>query len=592
MDRMDAPVMDTEPGDSADTKTFYVSRQKPEHAKPVAFDGLFGWLHAASGRRGVVICNPLGYTALFCQPAIRALAEAIASAGLPCLRFDYPSEGDSLGAPHDPDRVAAWIDSATRAIDQLDALCGVEEIALVGLEFGALAALEAATRRRERVQRIVLLAPPASGRALVRQMRADAAMVAADTQQQLETEDGGFFVAGFEYSRDTLDQIGRLTLKTEAAPERTLVLSPGEAPRGLGERAETQKFSGYAAMLGARALPHIPQKDWRHVADWLTQDAPAPKSPAPPPSAPATLAENGFVETALRFGADDDLAGVLCAPAQGESESCAILINTGANAHIGWARGGVLLSRRLAREGIAALRMDLRGLGESAALPGGAAAALYDLERTRDVREAVAFMKKRGYQKITLVGQCSGAHAALHTALRDADVSGLVLVNQLRFIWGANEKIEEAIAQPGRSSDAYLNMWRNGEGLRRLLRGEAPLTGVLRAARKIGKRGMLALGEAVSSLLKPPPKPDTPEAWLHQLAARGVAMHLLFSENDASLDEFARYFGRGDWRARRIAGLERAILKGADHSLSSQAARETVLDHARAAARSVVFLAS
>jgi len=587
MDRMDSIVMDAEAGDLPGESFPSVTRQEAEHASPVAFDGLFGWLHAAGGCRGVVICNPLGYTTLLCQPALRALADSIARAGLPCLRFDYPSEGDSLGAPGDPGRVAAWIDSATRAVDHLVTLCGVEEVALVGLEFGALAALEAASRRRESVRGVVLLAPPASGRALVRQLRADAAMAASDTGQKLEAEDGGFFVAGFEYSRVTLDEIGGLTLKVEAAPERTLVLSRSEAPPGLGERAETRKFAGYAAMLGARVLPHIPQEDWRGVADWLAKDASAPRRSAPPLRAPATLAGDGFDETALRFGAGGDLAGVLCAPAKGGSDGCAILINTGANSHVGWARGGVLLSRRLACEaGIGALRMDLRGLGESVTLPGGARETLYEVERTRDILEAVAFMKSRGYRRITLVGQCSGAYAALHAALRCADVAGLVLINQLRFIWGADENIDDAVAQPGRSSDAYLSMWRNGEALRRLLRGEAPLSGLFRAAQKLGKRGALALREAVSSLLKPPPKPDTPEAWLHQLAARGVVMHLLFSEDDASLDEFARYFGRRDWRVRRIAGLERAILKDADHSLSSPEARAVLFEHVRAATMS------
>jgi len=564
--------------------TKMTARGEPEPPQPVAFDGVLGWLHAARGRRGVVILNPLGYPALFCQPALRALADAIAGAGLPCLRFDYPSEGDSLGAPGDPDRVAAWIDSAVRAIDHLAGVCDVEEIALAGLEFGALAALEAAARRRDLVRRAVLLAPPASGRALTRQMRAEAAMVAAETGQPFKTGDGGLSLAGFEFSRDTLDQIGRLALNAEAAP-KLLVVSPNAAPRGLEDKAETRGFPGYAAMLGGRVLPHIPHEDWRGIVEWLAQDAPAPDEwPAPPPAAPAILAGDGFTETALRFG--DGLAGVLCAPARGQGDGCAILLNTGANAHIGWARGGVLLSRRLAREaGVAALRMDLRGLGESAALPGGARAALYNLERTHDVRAAVAFMKSLGYRRITLVGQCSGAYAALHTALRDDDVAGLVLINLWRFVWRDDETLEQALAAPGRSSDAYLRMWRNGEALRRLMRGEAPLRGLLRAANKIGRRGMQAVGEAVSALTRPAPKPETPEAWLHRLSARGVATHFLFSETDASLDEFARYFGRRDWRARRIAGLERAILRDADHSLSSRAARAVVFDHVRAATK-------
>ena len=556
-------------------------RQTAVNSQPVAFGGLLGWLHAAQGRRGVVICNGLGYQALCCQPALRALAERIAAAGLPCLRFDYPSEGDSLGQFDEPGRVAAWLDSATDAVDWLAGLGDIEEIALVGFGFGALAALEAAARRRDRVTRMVLLAPPASGRALVRQMRAEAAIVAAEKGQPFETEGGGLSIAGFEFSRETLDQLGRLSLKAEAAPEKLLVLAPHGAPQALESRAETQKFVGYTAMLGVRVLPHVPDADWRQVADWLTRDAPAAAVTPFAPVSPALLVGEGFAETALRFGAGGKLAGVLCAPAQGDA--CAILLNTGANAHIGWARGAVTVSRRLAGEaGIAALRMDLRGLGESAPLEGGALAALYVHERTRDVDEAVAMMKGLGYRRITLVGQCSGAFAALHATLRNDDVTGVVVVNLVRFALHEDETVEMLLAQSERSTNGYISMLLSGAALRRMLRGEAPLRGFARAARKFGRRGLLALGEAVASLIQSPPKPGTPEAWLHQLSARGVATHFLFSETDVSRDEFARCL-HGDWRARRIAGLERTILKGADHSLSASAARSVLFDNVRSA---------
>jgi len=98
------------------SSTGYESEFEPRavSAEPVAF-GLRGWLHPARGRRGVVIFNTLAYQALCCQPALRALAECIPPAGLPCLRFDYPSEGDSLGQPHEPRRVADWLDGAWSA---------------------------------------------------------------------------------------------------------------------------------------------------------------------------------------------------------------------------------------------------------------------------------------------------------------------------------------------------------------------------------------------------------------------------------------------------------------------------------------------
>lgn len=568
------------------SSTGYESEFEPRavSAEPVAF-GLRGWLHPARGRRGVVIFNTLAYQALCCQPALRALAECIAAAGLPCLRFDYPSEGDSLGQPHEPRRVADWLDGATAAVDYLQSQEGIEEIALVGLGFGALAALEAAARRRDRITRMVLLAPPSSGRALVREMRLEAAILSAEYEYPFEMDDGGLSIAGFEYTRETLDHLSRLKPNAEAAPQEVLVLAPNEAAQAPVAHAQTRKFVGYAAMLGARRLPHVPGDDWREVAQWLARDAPvAAKSRLAWSARTAELAGDGFTETALRFGAGEEVTGVICVPTEGAGDACAILLNTGANVHIGWARGAVTLSRRLAREaGIATLRMDLRGLGESAALEGGALAALYDVERTRDVVEAIATMKGFGYRRITLVGQCSGAFVALHSALRSDDVTGLVIVNLVRFALHKNETVLTLLAGSGRSTDGYIAMLRSGVALRRLVRGEAPLKGLWRAACKFGRLGLSALREAVASQFRIPPRSGSPEAWLHRLAARGVAMHFLLSETDASRDEFARYFGRSDWRARRIVGLLVTLLKGADHNLTTSAAQAVMFDHVRSA---------
>src|SRR5258706_14823227 len=64
---------------------------------PVMFEGCAGWLHPAAGNRGVIICAAQGYEELCTHRPMRGLAERFAEAGLPTLRFDYPSTGDSIG---------------------------------------------------------------------------------------------------------------------------------------------------------------------------------------------------------------------------------------------------------------------------------------------------------------------------------------------------------------------------------------------------------------------------------------------------------------------------------------------------------------
>src|SRR4051812_34449398 len=81
---------------------------------------LFGWYHApalATARAcGVVLCNPFGYEMMCSHRAYRHLAERLATAGFPVLRFDYDGTGDSAGDGEDPERVESWLGSIDLAV--------------------------------------------------------------------------------------------------------------------------------------------------------------------------------------------------------------------------------------------------------------------------------------------------------------------------------------------------------------------------------------------------------------------------------------------------------------------------------------------
>ena len=84
--------------------------------------------------------------------------------------------------------------------------------------------------------------------------------------------------------------------------------------------------------------------------------------------------------------------------------------------HVEWAR-------RWAEAGIAVLRLDLPGLGDSAVQPGETEGEVYAIETGRAGGAAVAMLRARfGAVDCQLTGICSGAPHAYRAALAGADV--------------------------------------------------------------------------------------------------------------------------------------------------------------------------
>ena len=130
--------------------------------RPVEFncegDLLSGILHsgAADARTGVVIVVGGPQTRIGSHRQFLLLANALAAAGHPCLRFDYRGMGDSEGEPRDFEAVDADIRAA------VDCLCleqpTIERVVLWGLCDGASASVFYAQSDR-RVAGLVLLNP-------------------------------------------------------------------------------------------------------------------------------------------------------------------------------------------------------------------------------------------------------------------------------------------------------------------------------------------------------------------------------------------------------------------------------------------------
>jgi exosortase A-associated hydrolase 1 len=132
-----------------------------------------------------------------------------------------------------------------------------------------------------------------------------------------------------------------------------------------------------------------------------------------------------FDERPVVFGCGGDwLYGVASVPAQPGPRGVLILVG-GPQYRAGSHRQFVLLARHLAAAGVAALRFDYRGMGDSEGAPRGFEMVSDDLRAALDA----FFAQAPGMDEVVLWGLCDGASAAAMYASCDRRVGGLVLLN-------------------------------------------------------------------------------------------------------------------------------------------------------------------
>ncbi len=129
-----------------------------------------------------------------------------------------------------------------------------------------------------------------------------------------------------------------------------------------------------------------------------------------------------FIEEPVQIGAGEGLSAIMARPeALDSSRPVFILLNAGLLHRVGPFRLYVQLSRRLAQQGFAALRLDLSGLGYSPARSGarGVNSALEDADTVFSWLQSSYSLTRP-----VLLGSCSGAEIAHRIAVADERVQG------------------------------------------------------------------------------------------------------------------------------------------------------------------------
>jgi len=104
-----------------------------------------------------------------------------------------------------------------------------------------------------------------------------------------------------------------------------------------------------------------------------------------------------------------------------------IILNAGVLHRVGPHRLHVHLARRIAATGLAGLRLDLGGIGDSIA---SSDAASFRESAVADTRVAMTGLSGvLDAERFVLIGVCSGADNAIATAIADERVAGIVLID-------------------------------------------------------------------------------------------------------------------------------------------------------------------
>ncbi len=281
-----------------------------------------------------------------------------------------------------------------------------------------------------------------------------------------------------------------------------------------------------------------------------------------------------YQEQAQAFECGNEwLYGIISVPERPAQRGVLIVVG-GPQYRAGSHRQFTLLARSLASQGIAALRFDYRGMGDSQG-------SLRDFENVQDdLRAAVDHFTKAvpEVREVVIWGLCDAASAALFYAGSDPRVTGLVLLNP--WVRTADGYAKTTIKH------YYRNRLFSGGLWRKILSGRfdyraalASLVGLVRTASGRSKDGTGKQESTAATL---------PERMLSGWEAFRGRVLLVLSGNDLTAKEFTDMAAASErWqRHLRDPRVTRQALESADHTFSRREWRDQVADWTSAWVRS------
>jgi exosortase A-associated hydrolase 1/exosortase A-associated hydrolase 2 len=519
-------------------------------------------------------------------------ARRLAAQGVAVLQIDLHGCGDSAddfgdaswdGWKRDVAAATAWLRARVNG-----------PVGLWGLRLGALLALDCARDPAIAPDRLLLWQPVTNGAAYLTQFlrlrlagemlqdKGEKSGASTDTLRAQLRAGESLEVAGYRLAPalalaiDALDGAKMAPpcpvywCELTAAPDRPL--PPAGARVAAAWREQGSKVDVHLAQ-GPQfwATPEIEEAPALADTTAALWDEVAPPASPPATVPPAAVQAAAGSPRAIGFGCHgESLYGVLDLPARPHDGRGVLIVVGGPQYRAGSHRQFTLLARRLAGEGIPAMRFDYRGMGDSEG-------EIRNFEQVQDdLRAAVDrfMLEVPGLREITLWGLCDGASASTLYAPLDARVTGLALLNP----WVRTEEGAAKAMLKHYYKDRLLDpaLWK------KIASGQFDYAG---AARSFFQLAGSALSpkrdtpgqEQVEQAADASPLPERMQAALSTF--RGQVLVML-SGADLTAQEFGDVAG-GSRPWRELMGSKRVtrhLLPGADHTCSQRPWQDQVED--------------
>ncbi|MEY4591090.1 MAG: hypothetical protein RL497_3166 [Pseudomonadota bacterium] len=565
---------------------------------------LFTWQHVpqtGTGRKiAVILCSPMGYEYTHSHRTYQHWADQLAAAGCFVVRFDYASTGDSSGCELPDNLLPVWLNNIISLAQQVQTAYPEYELCLAGLRMGATLAHLAAAQLKPK--HLIVWEPIVQGRRYLRELQA-LANFGADPA---DLNTGYTEFAGFLMSDATAEALKTIALLDNPLDAHTQVLCMCKTEgcksddyihwlTQQGNTLEVQHHLGYEDMLVVPQDTLVPFATLSASAKWLTREITTAHSPELINTAPhaahltqsseITLA-NGIQEQGLWYDKYENKAqqkhlfGILSQPAHFNAERpLVILLNSGSVHHVGPNRIYTLMARTIAEAGLACIRLDLTGLGDSFKPNLERENHPYQPTTQNNLATAINYCKTEGLaQKFIIAGICSGAHGAFHSALNSSaeNISEIIVINPLAFYWEDGMSLETPDnIQTAQDSKYYASSMRDPKKWLKLLSGKASVGYILNFVKKqsieIINTWIKYINEVVLNN-----HTELSRDLLRIIRAK-IAISLLVASNDPGVDLVNAQAKRTLKTARAKGSIQVKIFSGANHTFSRYKHRQEFL---------------